>query len=231
MSFDDWEVCIKPKIHGSWNLHQLLPSTMDFFILLASASGIIGNPGQANYSAGNTFEDSLALYRRRRGLSATALDLGAVRDVGYLAETEDPKYWNLPHIQKLSISEHDIHFLIKRAILDCSTGGGKVSAQIVSGLVGAEIDPAMFTSNVWARDAKFRIVWKVARGGANASAELDRAALLKAHSIDQAAEIVRDILLQRVAAAVVIPVEELSSSEPLETYGGTNPPFITFLAY
>ncbi len=222
MTYDDWEECTKPKVQGSWNLHELLPSNMDFFILLASASGIIGNPGQANYSAGNTFEDSLALYRQRKGLNATSLDLGAVRDVGYLAETGDPKYWNLPHIQTLTVCEQDIHFMVKRAIVGYSIGSEKIPAQIVSGLVGARIDQSMFKSNVWARDGKFGIVWKAAMVGSNASAGLDKAALLKAHNIEQASEIIQEIVLKRVAVAVMIPIEEVSPTEPLEAYGGTN---------
>jgi KR domain len=40
----------------------MLPPKMDFFIMLSSVSSIIGNVGQANYAAGNTFEDALAHY-------------------------------------------------------------------------------------------------------------------------------------------------------------------------
>ncbi|KAH9222301.1 hypothetical protein DL95DRAFT_508189 [Leptodontidium sp. 2 PMI_412] len=65
MSYDDWVAAIDPKIAGSWNLHKLLPDNLEFFIMLSSTSGIVGNPGQANYAAGNTFQNGLAHYRRR----------------------------------------------------------------------------------------------------------------------------------------------------------------------
>ncbi|KAF7623803.1 hypothetical protein AFLA_007526 [Aspergillus flavus NRRL3357] len=42
--------------------------------------------GQANYDAGNTYEDALARYRVSQGEKATALDLGAMVDDGILAE-------------------------------------------------------------------------------------------------------------------------------------------------
>lgn len=74
------------KAVGSWNLHTLLPSGMDFFILLSSASGLAGIKGQTNYDAGNTYEDALARYRVSQGEKATALDLGAMVDDGILAE-------------------------------------------------------------------------------------------------------------------------------------------------
>lgn len=76
----------KPKVHGSWNLHTLLPRDLEFFILLSSMAGIVGAPGQANYAAGNTFQDALARYRVSHGEKAASIDLGAVLSTGYVAE-------------------------------------------------------------------------------------------------------------------------------------------------
>jgi hypothetical protein len=45
MSYDDWITCTRAKIQGSWNLHEALPKHLDFFVMLSSISGIIGNPG------------------------------------------------------------------------------------------------------------------------------------------------------------------------------------------
>src|SRR4051812_19255861 len=84
-----WTATTSAKIQGSWNLHEVLPTDLDFFVLLASASGIVGNPGQANYAAGCAYQDQLAHYRRVQGLAATSIDLGAVTGVGYLAENTE----------------------------------------------------------------------------------------------------------------------------------------------
>ena len=43
---------------------------------------------QANYAAGNSFEDALARHRTSRGMPAVTVDLGAVRSVGYVADKE-----------------------------------------------------------------------------------------------------------------------------------------------
>ncbi|KAK1149446.1 Type I Iterative Polyketide synthase (PKS) [Aspergillus melleus] len=86
LSYPDWKPAVDCKALGSWNLHTLLPSGMDFFILLSSASGLAGIKGQTNYDAGNTYEDALARYRVSQGEKATALDLGAMVDDGILAE-------------------------------------------------------------------------------------------------------------------------------------------------
>ena len=75
-----------PKMLGAWNLHALtLDAPLDFFVLFSSMSAVIGNPGQANYVAGNAFLDTLAYYRRAQGRPALTVDWGMVGEVGHLA--------------------------------------------------------------------------------------------------------------------------------------------------
>lgn len=85
----EWRAATDCKTIGSWNLHILLPRDLDFFILLSSASGIVGLRGQANYAAGNTYLDALARYRVARGERAVSLDLGAMTEDGLLAENTE----------------------------------------------------------------------------------------------------------------------------------------------
>ncbi|MCJ1387139.1 hypothetical protein MMC17_010268 [Xylographa soralifera] len=89
MSYSDWKAATDCKTIGSWNLHNLLPKGMDFFIMLSSASGVCGLPGQANYAAGNTYMDCLARYRVSHGEKGVSLDLGVMLDDGLLAENKD----------------------------------------------------------------------------------------------------------------------------------------------
>ncbi|KAI1138716.1 hypothetical protein F5Y05DRAFT_403935 [Hypoxylon sp. FL0543] len=87
MTHAQWESTVRSKIHSSWNFHTMLPD-LDFFILLSSISGIVGNPGQSNYAAGCTFQDALARYRSDHGQNAISIDLGVMRTVGVVAESE-----------------------------------------------------------------------------------------------------------------------------------------------
>ncbi|KAI1676032.1 Polyketide synthase [Pyrenophora tritici-repentis] len=77
---------LAPKYQGSWNLHELLPKDMDFMVFLSSMSGVIGNPAQANYAAGNTFEDALARHRAANGLKGVSFDLGLVLEAGWASD-------------------------------------------------------------------------------------------------------------------------------------------------
>ena len=86
MTYDDWQVAIGPKVQGTWNLHNAIPGKdLDFFVLFSSLSGIIGQVGQVNYAAANTFLDSFVQYRHDLGLPASVLDIGLMADIGYIS--------------------------------------------------------------------------------------------------------------------------------------------------
>ncbi|KAA8652757.1 type I polyketide synthase [Aspergillus tanneri] len=90
MTYSDFSAAVRPKVVGSLNLHNaFLTQHLDFFILLSSAAGIVGNSGQANYAAGCTFQDALARYRVRLGLPAHSIDLGMIQSAGYVAENPE----------------------------------------------------------------------------------------------------------------------------------------------
>jgi aryl carrier-like protein len=86
MSFEDWQTVIGPKVQGTWNLHDTLGKDLDFFVLFSSFSGLVGQPGQANYAAANTFLDAFVQYRQHLGLTASVLNIGCMEDVGYVSQ-------------------------------------------------------------------------------------------------------------------------------------------------
>ncbi|GKT93280.1 polyketide synthase [Colletotrichum tofieldiae] len=89
MTHEEWTAAVNPKVQGTWNLHNACETAgldLDFFLLFSSISGVIGQRGQANYAAANTFLDAFVQYRQALGLKASVVDIGAMVDYGYLAE-------------------------------------------------------------------------------------------------------------------------------------------------
>jgi 1-acyl-sn-glycerol-3-phosphate acyltransferase len=86
MTAEQFRTVVSPKVGGAWNLHRLTTQdNLDFFVLLASATSLLGAKGQGSYAAANHFLDALAPYRRSLGLPALAIDWGALGEVGYLS--------------------------------------------------------------------------------------------------------------------------------------------------
>lgn len=91
MSWAQWTAASRPKIQGTWNLHNALlheqaEQPVDNFLLFSSLGAMTGQWGQANYNAGNTFLDAFVSYRHSLGLAASVVNIGVVGDVGYVSE-------------------------------------------------------------------------------------------------------------------------------------------------
>ena len=92
MNQNQLQKVMQPKVTGTWNLHEVTSElALDFFVLYSSATTFVGNPGQANYVAANSYMESLVNYRRSKGLPACFAAWGAISDVGYLARNEETK--------------------------------------------------------------------------------------------------------------------------------------------
>ncbi|KAI0883761.1 reducing type I polyketide synthase [Annulohypoxylon maeteangense] len=110
MTVEEYHTALACKVQGTWNLHNVSIEqnlNLDFFVMLASISGLCGSKGQANYAAGNTFLNAFASYRQGLGLRACSIDLGVIEDVGYIAEHQklqeryDAAFWDAINEQVL----------------------------------------------------------------------------------------------------------------------------------
>ncbi|MFE1291211.1 SDR family NAD(P)-dependent oxidoreductase [Streptomyces sp. NPDC058751] len=81
---------LHPKADGAAHLHRLTADTpLDLFLLVSSAAGVLGSPGQGNYAAANVFLDQLAHHRRASGLPGVSVSFGAWAGEGLAAEHAD----------------------------------------------------------------------------------------------------------------------------------------------
>lgn len=140
MTLDDYNITLGCKLVGTWNLHtaateQKTNCKLDFFTMLSSLSGVIGSRGQANYAAGNTFQDAFATYRRSLGLAAHTVDLGIIEDVGYMSEHQNLTSRLLGRTEMQGIDEKQLHDILQLSILQQTVGlNGASASQMITGL-------------------------------------------------------------------------------------------------
>ncbi|KAH7020600.1 KR domain-containing protein [Ilyonectria destructans] len=87
MPAEEWHRAVKVKVTGSKNLWEVLTSedttsALEFFIMLSSLTGVTGNNGQSDYSAGNSYQDAIAKYLSSHGHNVVALNAPVLTDAG-----------------------------------------------------------------------------------------------------------------------------------------------------
>jgi hypothetical protein len=235
MTLSEYTAAVRPKAQGSWNLHLLLPSDLDFFLMLSSISGVGGNASQANYAAGGTYQDALAAHRvAGAGQQAVSLDLGMVRDVGVLAASADGRKTaaRLERLGLRPLDEEEVLRLVEAAMhvaRDRSVADAQVVTGIASGWIrggGDESEEEMgSTAPFWRRDPRFSGLERSADardddGGARGRDGKDGlVSVLKNGTTPEAVAGLTRSLTAKLAAMFVVPESEIDAATPLSKLG------------
>ncbi|KAI1281091.1 KR domain-containing protein [Xylaria sp. FL0933] len=199
----------------------LLPNNLSFFILLSSISGIIGNPGQSNYAAGCTFQDALAQYRFHIGQRALSIDLGVIRDVGIVAESDSLQKKlavGLREAQSLGESE----FLAFLNLCCDPESPHTAPSQISMGLktpadlLSQGLDPPEFMQR-----PLFAVHTSLLTGqGSIVGGSVNYGALFRqSESAEERAGIVLESLSKKLARALSVKPEDIEANQPLHVFG------------
>ena len=141
MSFEQLTDVLGPKVDGSIHLDRIFWDTdLDFFIMISSINCVIGNLGQANYAAANTFMCSLAAQRRKRGFRAATVNAGAIIGAGYM-ERESRRALDqiVQRLHMMHLSEEDWCQAICEAI-DASRLDSPHGPELTTGLSDVPFD-------------------------------------------------------------------------------------------
>jgi len=223
MTLTQWEQTSCSKVESSWNLHTLLPE-LDHFIMLSSVSGVVGNPGQSNYAAGCTFQDALARHRSQGGQKAISIDLGVMRSVGVVAESDRLQQ----HLQsnKGFIQIEEAEFL---SLLDiccdpsyCPDGDKcqmVMGLETPAGLIARSLEPP----EVLQRPLFASFSQLPGKSGSSSNAKAggpDAARLFRqAESQAERAQVVVEALSKRLARTLTMKFEDVDTHQALHAYG------------
>ncbi|KAF5859954.1 hypothetical protein ETB97_002151 [Aspergillus alliaceus] len=176
MTYTDWTTCLEAKVQGTWNLHKAsLDRPLDFFIMFSSVASFIGNPGQANYTAANSFLDSFVQYRRGLGLPASLISLGPVDEMG-LMENETGLLMKAHQAFQCVLGEGDVLKAFQVALV---SGKDSVSSSR-PGVMAIGLSLNVIASGKWLQqDAKFAALARNHAPGGGDSVEATERRLLQ----------------------------------------------------
>ncbi|KAF3012580.1 t1pks [Neopestalotiopsis sp. 37M] len=228
MTLDDWRTCIGPKVDSTRNLHiqWSQPGSLDFFVMLSSFSGILGIVSQANYAAGSAYQDAMARWRSARDLPGVSIDLGAVKGVGYVAETAGVADRMRAAGETLMLEEKAVHRALQAAIAHPTE-----QPQILLGLntgPGPQWDEQ--GKSQMSRDARFLPLRYRAHQSEESGMKQDLPAggsdghtlagkLAGAESAETAAGLVGEAIAAKLAVIFMLPAQEIDLTQPPAQYG------------
>jgi NAD(P)-dependent dehydrogenase (short-subunit alcohol dehydrogenase family) len=229
MTLEEYNQAVACKIQGTWNLHaaaERLNLTLDFFTLLSSISGVIGQRGQANYAAANVFLDSFAAYRRQRGQAACSIDLGVIEDDGFIANNAGFQEKHFDSRTFKGINNGLLRQILYFSLLQQagSFPDSPSATQMVTGIVAPQpADSALL------QDARFAALragsgaGKAAgeSGGNSANAEVQALLLLlRSSSADTSAQVAATVeVVNKCFVRMLRLSEPMDPARPLAVYG------------
>ncbi|ETS75485.1 hypothetical protein PFICI_12429 [Pestalotiopsis fici W106-1] len=239
MSVTEYHEAVTCKVQGTWNLHvaaEKLGFNLSFFTMLSSISGVVGNRGQANYSAANVFLDAFAEFRLQRGQAACSVDLGVIEDAGFIAERGGFQDKHFDNRMFNGIDDRLLRKILYFSILQqrgqvgcekspCARGSRVSLGQMITGLVMPQ--PA----DSWLRkDARFAALFTgqgsttaMSGGNNNNKGDADVQALLlmlRTASSNPAATLTATIkVINQCFMRILRLSEPLDPARPLSIYG------------
>ncbi|KAI1348897.1 polyketide synthase [Xylaria sp. FL0043] len=232
MTIDQWHRALKVKVSGTWNLWKVLSSkntdnTLDFFVMLSSMATTIGNPGQANYAAGNSYQGALARQLSSQGHNVVALDVPMMSDAGMVATK--------PALMEYFFSIGWSHMTTQELIAVIDYHCRPLSKDERMSAERAVVVPRLWLPRysaaegalqpAWQHEPRFNhmVIHNMSGDGSHAkkgSGKGSTAALLAAAKSPQEAEqIVLEALLEKLTKVLSVDIAELDPARPMHAYG------------
>ncbi|SPO01629.1 related to polyketide synthase [Cephalotrichum gorgonifer] len=225
MTLPQWNLAVKAKVDTAWNLHRLLPKDLDFFVLLSSLAGIIGQMATTNYAGGCTFQDSLARHRVAHGQKGVSIDIGWMGDIGIVAETAAFQRQRLATEDMKQINGRELMALLT---LCCDPSAPLITperSQVLLGLrtpadflAKGQTPPALLERPLFAGFS--HVVGTNTAGREQVGRATDPKALfLAAADREEKVQVVISSLVSKLARAMSISPDDVELSKPLSSYG------------
>jgi acyl carrier protein len=224
MTHEQFHAALTPKVQGTWNLHDILPADMDFFVLLSSTGGVFGSRGQSNYAAASTYQDAFARYRTAQGQKCLSLDLGLMLAVGFAAERQDITD-ALRRAGYEGIHEAEFHAMLDDVCDPNAPLQAPDNNQIITGIATPESLAAKGLEEIfWMAKPIFKGLRQMNREFKSSRTQREsgtdyRYLLEQSQSKEEAGQIIADALRNKLSVALSMPPADIEVAKPTYAYG------------
>lgn len=192
----------------------------------------MGQRGQGNYAAANTFLDSFVQYRHSLGLPASAVDIGVMEDVGYVSHNP-AVLEQLKATSTHTLQEQDLIDALQLVMTECtapspSAAGYRNPAQLAIGLRSTKLLSDPSNRIIWRRDIRMsqyknlETVTASSSGAANEDLKQFLAAVAKEPSIlnqQSNVDFLTHEIGMRLCNFMLQPEEDIDVKQPLSAMG------------
>lgn len=223
MDLETMEMVLEAKVKGTVLLDEYFSeNSLDWMIFFSSQVATGGSRGQSNYSSANMFMNGMAYQRQRRGLAGSTINIGAIYGVGFVAKAAREENYTLNKLMFVPLSEQDLHQQFAEAVISGKAGAGP-SLEVTTGM--AWNDPAN-RDFIPAMDDP-RLTWyrlpdrsRTANAGQKSSGGSVKERLGEATSLDQAASVLKQAMMEKLRSTLQLPPEEFVDADtPLVDQG------------
>ncbi|PWY79460.1 ketoacyl-synt-domain-containing protein [Aspergillus sclerotioniger CBS 115572] len=212
MTLEDMQSVVAPKVQGSIILNEVFGNLdLEFFILLGSAAGPLGNVGQTAYSAATEFMSALIQQRREQGLVGSIIHPGLIKGVGYFERADSARQGAIerntvtPHL-----TEQDLYELFAEGILAGHPDSGR-DPEVIAGYT--LIDTAENPNALWLRNPKaWNLIKHTAHPATPASSSNDSVPIMiqleSAESMAGVVEVIVNGFIKEVRSKLQLSTEE-----------------------
>ena len=206
MTAEDWQLPLRTKMYGTRNIDEAFKSSsLDFFVMLSSLSGVVGTRGQANYAAGNTYQDAFAQCREYSQTAYIALDLGMIEySTAYEDRTGKVRAQNLLQQGWIPIQSEQIAAIFEWVLTPETWRRG--SGQYAIGIDGSSIYEAE-NATPTSKSAMFthvRGVHEIKAPVGTTSSLGHRMSIMAADTLEEAQKTISDATNQKIVSLISV---------------------------
>lgn len=222
MTAYDFQAPLQSKVYGTRHLSEAFKdSPLDFFILLTSLSGTIGSRGQANYAAGNTFQDSLAHSKLSSKTHYITLNLGMIEGTAvYEDSVGRDRSQNLRLQGIIPVKSQELLALLDYAI--SSQAREDQCRHVVFGISGTSIQKATDATPT-TRSAMFAHVRNpddsAQRSASVSGPKSHTKAITYAHRLVEVHHIMTIATIHKLSSLLALEYEKIDVESPLSDFG------------